>query len=212
MSTTVSYKGSTIATVNNNTKTLKTSGKYMEGDVVLTDVSTGGFVTQDQDGFIILPPTGGGTPSASGLVYETGTWTPTEDVASYVISFTNTHTVAPFYYMIADATETYDDTTNSNYFVTYNNYAQVFGAPFYVSSSSFNYGQTGFRYRATNTTALSGSAGYALTTSHSNPDTSGTSSSRYWATETGIRAYSADTRYFRAGRTYKWIAVWAPTT
>ena len=39
MSTTVSYKGSTIATVNNNTKTLKTAGKYMEGDVTLVDVS-----------------------------------------------------------------------------------------------------------------------------------------------------------------------------
>ena len=41
MSTTVSYKGSNIATVNNNTKTLKTQGKYMEADVILTDVSGG---------------------------------------------------------------------------------------------------------------------------------------------------------------------------
>lgn len=39
MSTTVTYKGNTIATVNNNTKTLKTSGKYMEDDVTLVDVS-----------------------------------------------------------------------------------------------------------------------------------------------------------------------------
>lgn len=42
MATTVSYKGSTIATVENNTKTLKTSGKYCEGDFILTDVSGGG--------------------------------------------------------------------------------------------------------------------------------------------------------------------------
>lgn len=40
MSTTVSYKGSTIATVNNNTKTLTTAGKYLEADVILTDSST----------------------------------------------------------------------------------------------------------------------------------------------------------------------------
>ena len=40
MSTTVSYKGSTIATVNNNTKTLKTEGKYLEADVILTDDSS----------------------------------------------------------------------------------------------------------------------------------------------------------------------------
>ena len=39
MSTTVSYKGNTIATVNNNTKTLETEGKYLEADVILTDVT-----------------------------------------------------------------------------------------------------------------------------------------------------------------------------
>ena len=41
MSTTVTYKGNTIATVDNNTKTLETEGKYLEADVVLTDVSGG---------------------------------------------------------------------------------------------------------------------------------------------------------------------------
>ena len=42
MSTTVTYKGSTLTTVNNSTRTLKTAGKYMEGDVILTDVSESG--------------------------------------------------------------------------------------------------------------------------------------------------------------------------
>ena len=42
MTTTVSYKGNTIATVDNNTKTLTTQGKYLEADVVLTDVSGSG--------------------------------------------------------------------------------------------------------------------------------------------------------------------------
>lgn len=37
MATTVTYKGNTIATVSNQTKTLTTSGKYMEADVVITD-------------------------------------------------------------------------------------------------------------------------------------------------------------------------------
>ena len=37
MSTTVSYKGSTIATISNATKTLQTSGKWMEDDVTITD-------------------------------------------------------------------------------------------------------------------------------------------------------------------------------
>lgn len=39
MSTTVSYKGSTITTVENSTKTLLTGGKYCEADISLTDVT-----------------------------------------------------------------------------------------------------------------------------------------------------------------------------
>lgn len=39
MSTTVTYEGSTIATVNNNTKTLQTAGKYLTDDITLVDVS-----------------------------------------------------------------------------------------------------------------------------------------------------------------------------
>lgn len=42
MSTTVTYKNSILATVSGNTKTLKTSGKYMEADVILTDDSVDG--------------------------------------------------------------------------------------------------------------------------------------------------------------------------
>lgn len=42
MSTTVSYKGQTLATVSNQTKTLLTEGKYLEDDLTLVDVSGGG--------------------------------------------------------------------------------------------------------------------------------------------------------------------------
>ena len=45
MSTTVTYKGNTIATVDNTTKTLLTSGKYCEDDFTLTDVSGSGVDT-----------------------------------------------------------------------------------------------------------------------------------------------------------------------
>ena len=51
MAATVTYKGSTLTTVNNTTKTLKTSGKYMEGDVIITDVTQSGgvVVTEETD-------------------------------------------------------------------------------------------------------------------------------------------------------------------
>ena len=42
MSTTVTYKGETLTTVNNQTRTLLTSGKYLEDNITLTDVSGGG--------------------------------------------------------------------------------------------------------------------------------------------------------------------------
>ena len=42
MSTTVTYKGETLTTVNNATKTLETKGTWLEDDIELTDVSGGG--------------------------------------------------------------------------------------------------------------------------------------------------------------------------
>ena len=42
MAVTVTYKGSTLTTVENQSKTLRTAGKYMEDDVTLTDVTSGG--------------------------------------------------------------------------------------------------------------------------------------------------------------------------
>ena len=43
MSTTVTYEGSTIATVENNTKTLQTKGKYLTDDITLVYTSKSGF-------------------------------------------------------------------------------------------------------------------------------------------------------------------------
>ena len=42
MSTTVTYKGNTLTTVTNQTRTLNTAGKWLEGDITLVDVTSGG--------------------------------------------------------------------------------------------------------------------------------------------------------------------------
>ncbi len=42
MAATITYKGQTLTTAENQTRTLKTAGKYMEGDVIIEDVTTGG--------------------------------------------------------------------------------------------------------------------------------------------------------------------------
>ena len=53
MSTTISYKGNTLATVNDNTKTLETEGKYLEADIVLTDLPAIGLYTIRPDAELI---------------------------------------------------------------------------------------------------------------------------------------------------------------
>ena len=64
MSTIVTYKGNTLTTVSNNTKTLKTAGKYMEGDVVLTDVSQSAPIIQSLS---VTPSETAQTFNASGV-------------------------------------------------------------------------------------------------------------------------------------------------
>lgn len=56
MSTTVTYKGSTLTTAENQTRTLETAGKYLEGDIIITDVTSGGTPTL-QDKTISITPT-----------------------------------------------------------------------------------------------------------------------------------------------------------
>lgn len=62
MSTTVTYKGSTLTTVSNETKKLNTAGTWLEGDITITDSSSGGGSVdriqiqfyQDADGYLVM--------------------------------------------------------------------------------------------------------------------------------------------------------------
>ena len=238
MATTITYKGETLTTVTNQTKTLKTAGKYMEDDVTITDISDTAAIsvvdTTDTAGGTIRTITAldisdttavasdvasgkyfyaadgtktAGTASGGGggLEYETGAFTPTEDVSNYWISFSNTHTEAPFYFSIVDASGDAED-ANYNSFVQYSNFHQLFGTPYITSTNSSVCACVQLRYN---------SSGSTLIVIYPYTDTGETSTgySRYWAKETGIRAYTnATTRYWKANRTYKWIAVWAPST
>lgn len=63
MSATVSYKGNTITTITNETKTLNTAGTWLEGNIIITDESSGGsgitiVDTVDSHGGIIRTITG----------------------------------------------------------------------------------------------------------------------------------------------------------
>lgn len=86
MSTTVTYKGSAITTVDDETKVLLTGGKYLEDDITLTDVASGG-----------------------GLAYEEGTYTATED-GNPTIYFSDQHVNPPIFLLFVDVTGTIPDT------------------------------------------------------------------------------------------------------
>ena len=87
MSTTVTYKGSTIATVSNDTATLETAGTWMEDDLTLTDVTgaapsgniniTSAGVTDVTNYATATVASGSATPassiSATGATVSTGT-------------------------------------------------------------------------------------------------------------------------------------------
>lgn len=143
--------------------------------------------------------------SVSGLVYEQGTYTPSSNVAQPTISFANTHTALPMFVMIADCTNDYSTTTYTNYMWAYLNYYTAFGAIVPYSSSSGRYGQVTYAYRSNGASSTSqGTIQISSTTG-----TSSTSDLGYWLSTTAFKPGSNSTsRYWRSGRTYKWIAVW----
>lgn len=182
--------------------------------IIGTATGGGGSVTQDQDGFIVLPPDGGGSPSVGGLEYETGIWTPSENIARPTIGFTNNHTEPPFYVLLTDATGDYgtSGTTNVNLAFEVTDWWRMFGQGLYYDSSTIYYSVVNYWYRTTNAEALTTNRTYLKV----NSDTASEASTiypRYWVTPTDFKPYtSSSSRYWIADRTYKWVAVWKPTT
>lgn len=147
-----------------------------------------------------------------GLEYEEGTYTPASDVAEPSISFVNVHNEPPVLVCLSDSSNSYDDTTNTNYLFVYTDFGKIANSPIYSASTAQHYVAILYRYRGTSSTSTS----YASQTlSISSTDTTDTANGypRYWVNESRFKPSSnSASRYWRSGRTYKWIAVWAPTT
>lgn len=180
---------------------------FVEGSQTITTNSTYDVTNLAQ---VIVNVAGGG---GSGLVYETGTYTPTSDAERPTIRFANSHTTAPFYILMSDAKNDYGTSgvTNTNMAFEYVDWWQVNGAGMYYSSSTIYYGVANYWYRSSSANQITTNRTYFTHTSSE----AGTANSYpvYWATKSAFNPYSSSTsRYWRSGRTYKWIAVWAPTT
>lgn len=150
---------------------------------------------------LVVNVSGGGS---GGLVYETGTLIPESDINTPIISFANSHDDIPIYINIADVTETLA-TDNSNLYWTFMNWHTAFNTLIKTTRSSNIYA----RYQYAWKTSSGASAGNIDCTTLSGSG----SSSIYYLVESGrFGPYcGGGSRMWRAGRTYKWIAVWAPT-
>lgn len=164
--------------------------------------------------------TAGGTKTAGtasggggGLEYETGTFTPTEDTEMYEITFSNTHSDRPFFTAILIDYDAFDGTQNTRFMVEYFNWDKLFGNPIYVNDSgsagTVYYGQA--FYRGYSTASLT-SGNTTINYPDSDTATSTATHPGYFATNTEMHAFGASSAQFRAGKTYHWIAIWAPTT
>ena len=115
MAATLTYKGSTLTTVDNETKVLKTSGKYMEDDITVIDESSGGnvVITEEQDshGGIIKHITSDVVISGTKSITSNGVY----DVSTYSSADVNVPTGST----INNQTKTNINPTTSSQTITY---------------------------------------------------------------------------------------------
>lgn len=201
-----------------------------------------GGITQDQDGYLVLdddaPP---GTPTlisktitengtydaeddnadgyssvtvnvaSGGVEYEEGTWTPVNDTDHGTILFQNTHTEAPAFYAVCDVSS--DSISDSEVLAcVYGDLWKLFGAgyPYMNGGTYYRYAIAAVPY-----VVNSAATGQMVQMGRNSDDSSETSDNcpRYWAKETGIYPGAGNSvRYWKGGRTYKWFAIWKPST
>ena len=152
-----------------------------------------------------------GTGQGGGLTFETGIYEPSADTSGEKILFANTHSEAPAFIMMVDATGTADTTSDTNMQFVWYDYYKLYGVGMPWSASAYRYASAYYAYRATNTGTLS-VGGVHCSANSDSQGSGGINYPRFWTDELGFTPNSASTsRYWRAGRTYKWYAIWRQT-
>lgn len=135
-----------------------------------------------------------------GCEYEEGIFTPESDINNPAISFVNEHTDKPIFVCIGDYGNSVPADNSLVWFVI-DNWYTIYGQP--VGGT---YGVTRSGYLTSSGTSVS-TGGNSLVTLDQ-PDS--ITSLAYYLQNTGFKCYSASARFFRANRSYKWIAIWKP--
>ena len=151
---------------------------------------------------LIVNVAGGG---GSGLVYESGTYTPTADAKRATISFSGSHSTLPILVMMSDTSELSTITNNSNLLFAVANPYTAFGQGYPYSTSAQRYALAFYAYKGTGNPTITG-----VQISNTSSASTSTSYMGYWLTTSAFYPSSnADSRYWRTNHTYKWIAVWS---
>jgi len=131
-------------------------------------------------------------------------WTPApEDYANPITTDSLSVTANGTY--TASSGTAWDEVT---YTFTFFDFYNAFGVGSPNSASTFRYATATYVYRGSSSIGVGGTH---CTTNSDSTSASSTAYSRYWVTPTGFMPYTNSTsRYWRAGRTYKWYAVWKP--
>lgn len=137
---------------------------------------------------------GGG---GSGLEYETGTYTAAAD-GNPSISFANSHTSAPSIIVFMDVSASYIGTTAGTQYGFFD-FFKIFGTKFKTSDTLERDGAYQWaRVGSTGSTTLSAAALADTTTQ---------------VTSSGFTPNFNNNSYkCKSGQTYKWIAIWTPTS
>ncbi|MBO7701996.1 MAG: hypothetical protein J6S36_03695 [Eggerthellaceae bacterium] len=165
------------------------------------DVAAGKWFYNALGSFTEGTASGGG-----GLMYESGIYTPTNDVAHPTISFTNSHNATPIFVSIILDDDSVASTDSFLFLELANFYNVNNKGVINTSLTSFTYGVVRYCYKSSSGVSHGGVNAISSLTGTSNTSMS------YWVSASEFKPYmGSDSRYFRAGSSYKWIAVWAPT-
>lgn len=189
---------SEITRLQNAKASIKTA---IEGKGVTVPSST----TLDGYAELIASISGGG----GGLEYETGTYEPEEDISRDEIDFAKTHSTPPCILMIHDVTQTNNQTANSNMAMVYFEPYRIWGVGWKPVSTNTTYYASVWMQYASSTSSSYGNNERHLQYSSDNTMDTGISYPRYYVNTDHFNPTTNSTsRYWRAGRTYKWIAIW----
>lgn len=166
---------------------------------VASDVAQGKYFYTSSGVKTAGTASGGG----GGLEYEEGTVTLASQGNTMTVTFSNSHSVAPIFFMISEnsGAKPSAGTGTNVYSYVYANWDDCFGNPIYATDSDATSGLAYESYKALNGTNFT----RRYLTAENLPSTEITAS--------GVSLNrSAERMSWLANVPYKWIAVWAPTT